>query len=328
MLILLALAWACTGWLDCVVEGEVEIHEWGVIEVDQACLELRGLPWGFIDDDGYLLPPPEPVIEAKAPVIWFHGDYVTGTFTVEILNSDFTELIPPTNSIEYETDPENPDIQLCRAVWEGLETHPALITSVDRQARLPSQRRLYGPDSFLRSVPLWRSVPCNGITYEQGSYTDLFLYYETELHDAEMFSGDYYGHMGEALLFFADFGDFACVRVDVPADITKVAEHLTESEILDEINSWAPYLFREEVSALWKTWEPLIRARCERDGETLLFFPLSDEKTWSVSRLDFTPDDSFIRVTYERLFIGLGEIPGMPPPLGFLSGIDGVEGGP
>jgi hypothetical protein len=75
------------------------------------------------------------------------------------------------------------------------------------------------------------------------------------------------------------------------------------------------------------TWKPLLKTRCLREGETLLFFPLTDVQTESISSIRFTPYSSMVDVSYERLFIGLGAIPGMPPPLGFLSAIDGGEGG-
>lgn len=305
MITLLLSAWACIAWLDPVVET-VTLHEWGVIEVDEACLELNGVHGGYVDSNGYLQEYPEASV--RAPVIWFHGYLCSGTLSVEIYNSSFTTLIPYPDSIAYSSVPELDGSNTYTAVWEGLETEAAEIVSIEAQRGLLADRRRYGLDSFQRAVPLWRSVPCNGVYYPAADHRDLFIYYESDLHSTDMFVGEYYNYQGEALYFYSEDGDMVCVVADIPFAVDYGGTKLTDEDIEMTINGWCPDLLSEEIHALWMTWKSLVRTRCVQEGETLLLFPLTHEQTESVSSIRFVPDEGFIDVQYHRLFLGLGAI--------------------
>jgi hypothetical protein len=302
MITLLVSIWASVAWIDPVVES-VYVHEWGVVEVDEECLDLRGLPDGIVYDFDY-----QPDVDVKAPVIWFHGFPCTGTLSVELYDGSFTNLVPRPELLVRPAGPGLPGTDVITAVWEDLTISSEPVDTMLEGCALPLVRGLSNPQNFLNAIPLWRSVPCNSVHYPAADYSDAFIYYESDLHNALMFAGDCYGHEGEALLFAFRDWEFICVAVDVPSDMDMDGERFSDGEIETFINSWCPGLLPEEVSALWNTWKPTITYRCMFEGETLLLFPLTSEQTESISSIRFEPHSSFIGAQYHRLFLGLGNL--------------------
>jgi hypothetical protein len=152
-------------------------------------------------------------------------------------------------------------------------------------------------------------VPGNYVNYPAADFEDVFLYYESVMNNAEMFMGDYYNHRGEALIFFPEDGELTCVKVTVPDEADARGETLSDLEIMTELCDWAHNgLKSAEITALWKTWRPLLRTRCELEGQTLMLFPLTVEQEEMVSTIRFVPMQNGLLVSYERLLLGLGAI--------------------
>jgi hypothetical protein len=304
-----------------VPDDMVFVHEWGVVELDDGRYDLKGARWGILDDSGHLIDySPDPV---EAPVIWFHGAGCTGTFSVEVTGGVFTELLPYPDSITVHAIPGIEASETQVAVWEGLEIDDNLLPEMPVVAATEEACRVSGElveqdveeidmskyyyDNFNWALPFWREVDCNSVHYPAADYMDCFLYYECTFMPYNMFDGDYYGYEGPALLFLWDENELACFKVNTPNEISTETA-LIEDEILAEICSWAGGgLKSSEISALWNTWEPAIRTRCDYYDQTVIVFPLSPEQVEMISRIRFVPDGDF-QVRYDRLFLGLGMI--------------------
>lgn len=280
----------------------VYIHEWGVIEMDELFLKASGCPDGYIDEFGYIQEYPMP--EVTAPVVYFYGADCSGTFTVRILEGSFTLLLPYPDSLAYEIDVG----VYYSAVWENLT-----ITSFEPLADATTEATIVttGPEyenCFDWAVPFWRMVPANQIRYPSTGYDDVFIYYESIMSNPSIFIGDYYNHVGEALIFFREDGEMVCVNATVPIESDAVGETLSDLEIMAVLYSWGDgAMLSEEIAALWKTWKPLLRTRCKLENRTLMLFPLTDRQESIVSTLSFVPDANIL-VHYERLLLGLGDI--------------------
>jgi hypothetical protein len=86
-------------------------------------------------------------------------------------------------------------------------------------------------------------------------------------------------------------------------------ESLSDLDIMTELCHWAHNgLKSTEIAALWNTWKPLLRTRCELEGQTLMLFPLSNEQEEMVSQIRFVPTENGLLVNYDRLLLGLGAI--------------------
>ncbi len=290
-----------------VVLGEftddmIYIHEWGVIEMDEVYLQARGCPEGYIDEYGYIQE--YPMAEVTAPVVYFYGADCSGTFSVRIRDGSFTLLLPYPDSLACETDPG----VLYTAVWENLT-----IRSVEPPADASTEASFVtrGPeleDCFAWAVPFWRMVPANRIHYPSAGYEDVFIYYESEMSDPSMFIGEYYNHVGEALIFFPEDGEMVCAVAAVPVESDAIGETLSDLEIMTVLYSWGNGgMLAEEIAALWQTWEPLLRTRCELENLTLMLFPLTDRQVSVVSYLSFVPVENIL-IQYDRLLLGLGTI--------------------
>jgi len=280
----------------------IYIHEWGVIEMDELYLRASGCPEGYIDEYGYVQE--YPMAEVTAPVVYFYGADCSGTFSVRIPDGSFTLLLPYPDSIAYETDPE----VLHTAVWENLTVKP-VESVIDASTEASNVTR--GPqldDCFAWAVPFWRMVPANTIHYPSAGYEDVFIYYESGMSNPEMFIGEYYNHVGEALIFFPEDGEMVCTLATVPLESDAIGETLSDLEILAVLHNWGEGgMLAEEILALWKTWEPLLRTRCELENLTLMLFPLNDRQENLVSALSFVPVENIL-IQYDRLLLGLGTI--------------------
>ncbi len=290
-----------------VVLGEftddmIYIHEWGVIEMDEVYLQARGCPEGYIDEYGYIQE--YPMAEVTAPVVYFYGADCSGTFSVRIRDGSFTLLLPYPDSLANEIDAE-----VCyTAVWENLT-----ITSFEPLADATTEASFVtrGPEFenyFDWAVPFWRMVPANRIRYPSTGYEDVFIYYESVMSNPSMFIGEYYNHVGEALIFFPEDGEMVCAVAAVPVESDAIGETLSDLEIMTVLYSWGNGgMLAEEIAALWQTWEPLLRTRCELENLTLMLFPLTDRQVSVVSYLSFVPVENIL-IQYDRLLLGLGTI--------------------
>jgi hypothetical protein len=287
-----------------VPDDVVFIHEWGVVELDEGYYEAKGTRWGTLDEHGYLID--YYPVGVEAPVVWFHGAECTGTFSVEVTGGDFTTLRPRPDSIAFHAVPGLEASETHIAVWEDLQVVDMGLPGIEREEEIPFEDIYF--EDFTWAMPLWREVPGNVLIHATGNFKDTFLYYECSMNGYGMFFGEYYGYTGPALFFWADEGELTCVRATVPSAMENRDVPLSEQEIQDEFCEWAMNgLKSSEIAALWNTWEPILRTRCELNSQTVMVFPLSREQTESISRIRFVPDEE-LEVRYDRLFLGLGAI--------------------
>ena len=283
-------------------DNMIHIHEWGVIEMDELYLHARGCPDGYIDDYGYVQD--YPMAEVTAPVVYFYGADCSGTFTVKIRDGSFTLLLPYPDSLAHESEGE----ECYTAVWENLN-----VTSSEPVTDATTEATFLNSDSefencFSWAVPFWRMVPANNIRYPSAGYEDVFIYYESVMRNPEMFIGEYYNHVGEALIFLPEDGEMVCVKTTVPVESDAIGAPLSDLEIMAVLYSWGGGdMLVEEIAALWQTWKPLLRTRCQHENLTLLLFPLNERQENMVSTLSFVPVENIL-IQYERLLLGLGTI--------------------
>ncbi len=284
------------------------VHEWGVVEIDNAYLEVQGAMDGYIDEDGFFwgyIP-----VEAEAPVVWFHGAECTGSFFVELYGGQFTTTLPRPDTIELFAMTELVGTPTCVAVWQNLNlSRAAPEIEEERMSTYP-----FISEDFTWALPLWREVPGLYVSSDDGSWFDRFLYYEcativlSNVFHAGATAELPYDHLGESLILSADEGELV-IHLACSRDEFEIIEmNLSMDDVMEHLCDWAGGgLKSSELNALWETWVPRFRTRCIHYGERLMLFPLSQEQVESISRIRFEPDED-IQVLYDRLFLGLGAI--------------------
>ena len=280
----------------------IYIHEWGVIEMDEQYLQVRGCPDGYITPDGYFQE--YPMAEVTAPVVYFYGADCSGTFSVRIRDGSFTLLLPYADSLVHDIGEED----CYTAVWEHLTITSSMPS---RDATTEASAVTRGPElenCFDWAVPFWQAVPANTIRYPSTGYEDVFIYYESVMNNPSMFIGDYYNHAGEVLIFSSEDGEMVCEYTTVPVEADAIRETLSDLEIMAVLYTWGGEgMYAEEIAALWQTWKPLLKTRCELENLTLMLFPLTDRQESMVSTISFVPVSNIL-IQFDRLLLGLGAI--------------------
>jgi hypothetical protein len=288
----------------------VRVHEWGVIQMDYGYQEAVGAEWCFPDENGVFQNGELMVVDA--PVVWFHGPEFTGTFTVEVMSGTLTARYPEPDVIEQSHSLLQPGVPSERAVWEDLVfTNPAPAdreSAVDKFSDMPCQL-----ENFSWAAPWWREVPALTVTRESDGWSDQFIYYECTTGDLpqsdEALTGSWANtYRGPALVFAWHDDELVAQPAEVGDMLDVKGGYLSVSRIEDTLCQWAgSNLKSEEIEALWLTWEPVLRGRCQMYGERVLLFPLSDKVVESISRLELNNDQGYF-VEYHRLFLGLTAI--------------------
>lgn len=289
----------------------VRVHEWGVIQMDYGFQEAVGAEWCYPDDHGVFHSGELMVVDA--PVVWFHGPGFTGTFTVEIMNGSLTTRYPEPDHIEQRHSPLRTALPLERVVWEDLTfTSPTPADGLRADDKISDMH--CEMENFGWAVPWWRQVPSLTITRESDDWSDQFIYYECTTGNRplsdEAFCRDRgaSSYKGPALVFTWDDGELVSKRAEVGDSIGIPGCYISFDQIKETLCMWAGNNFKsEEIEALWLTWEPVIRGRCEMYGEMVLLYPLSDDVVDSISRLILETDQGYF-VEYHRLFLGLTAI--------------------
>ncbi len=288
----------------------VYVHEWGVVCFEELGPEVVGVRWEpfpFPDEPPY-------GYSVEAPVVWFHGSSCTGTFTVSTPEGWLTELYPRPDGTE---GLPAPDIiteyflpQITFAEW-----------SIRLDGPEPSEEEpvpTYGALPFEWAMEYWRGVPSRWLYRESDGFVDRFIYYECGLPAG--FDGLFKreggsivfdeGWSGEGLILASgEMPGMLPVHLEGEFETPAIAGfYPADPDSLRKIVSgWAEGMLKtEEIDALWNTWEGTLFAP---PGKWLLF-PLPSEVTERISAISFTPDDCWIEVVYERLFLGLIRIEG------------------
>jgi len=290
--------------------GTVYVHEWGVVCFEEPDQEVVGVRWEPV------LFPDEPPYDygVEAPVVWFHGSSCTGTFTVSTPEGWLTELYPLPDGTEGVFPPDIIS-----------EDFPPLITSARWSIRLdgpePSEEEPVptgGSLPFEWAMEYWRGVPSKWLYRESDGFVDRFIYYECGL--PADFDGLFKreegsivfdeGWSGEGLVLISgEMPGMLSVHLEGEFAMPAISGfHPASSDSIRKVVSgWAGGMLKpEEIDALWNTWEGTLFAP---PGKWLLF-PLPSDVTERISTISFTPDDCWIDVVYERLFLGLIRIEG------------------
>ncbi len=288
----------------------VRVHEWGVVQMDYGYQEAVGAEWCFPDDHGIFQSGELMVVDA--PVVWFHGPEFTGTFTVEVMNGLLTSRYPEPDIIEQSHSLLQPGVPAERAIWEDLVFTELPLAdrelADDKFSDMPC-----GMENFSWAAPWWRQVPALTVTRESDGWSDQFIYYECTIEalsvtDETVRRNWTDTYRGPALVFAWRDDELVAKRAEVGNAVDIPGGYLSVDQIEETLCQWAASnLKSEELEALWLTWEPVIRGRCEMYGETVLLFPFSDEVVESISRLHLETDQGFF-VEYHRLFLGLTSI--------------------
>jgi hypothetical protein len=301
----------------------VRVHEWGVVQLDYGPREAVGAEWCYPDDHGIFQYGGMMMVDA--PVVWFHGPDFTGTFTVDIWTGNLTVRYPEPDRIEEQPALLGGLFPSERVVWEGLVGRNDRPLD-DRFSADRISSTGCDPESFRWAVPWWREVPSLTVSRESDRWSDRFIYYEctTEafsvvddlpVQDETMPCSAWQGtYSGPALVFAWDTEDggllVESIDVEMPdpdihsADLSEFVP-VDPDRMAQILCMWARSNFKsEEMTALWRTWEPVIRTRCGMFGERIMLFPLPGETVESISTLHLETDQGYF-VEYHRLFLGL-----------------------
>ncbi len=293
--------------------AHIEVHEWGVVLFDeQGTGNAGGVPFPALTmnpvDD--LIEP----IEVEAPVVWFHGPYFTGTFRVSTETGSLKAMYPYPDHIE--TAPPSPDDlweQIVSVEWTGLSVGSSFTETEEA-------RRISYAQPYQWAMNYWRTVPANWIYRQGDGIQERFIYYECSI------SGDFPcplirtddgfafepGYSGEGLIFIPG-GEYSRISLIELTGTLRLPEG-EETRIRDPdyakqvIFEWAGGMLRtEEIDAFWSTWESTLTDTCP-DGASWLLFPLPNETVEAISTIELIPNESWLEVRYERLFLGLVKI--------------------
>ncbi len=296
--------------VDTVVAPEsyqtVHVHEWGVVRFDDDGTEAMGTPWS--GDYGY----PYDDYCVHAPVVWFHGANCSGSFTVTTPEGWLTELYPiPDETVVIEPpcilSGELPE-RIIHAVWN--------ITIGSAEPVSGELREWHTGLPYEWAAGFWREVPAEYLYRQSDGFIDRFIYYECGLpgdwndlfHTEESTIVFESGYTGEGIILVTgSLPGYLPVRVEGEVSIPAITGFYPAEpdSIMSILSGWAGGMLKPaEIEALWNTWEGTLFAG---PGSWLLF-PLPPETVDRISRIEFTPDNCWIDVRYERLFLGLVRI--------------------
>jgi hypothetical protein len=283
----------------------VHIHEWGVVLFSEDGADVTGV-YDSPDDfyiDGY----DYGHYCVEAPVVWFHGTPCSGTFTVRTPEGWLTELYPVPDDIGS-VAPELP-VRPAEASW--YFTVGGAEPSSERMREWDSSGLSWG-----WAAGYWRNVPAEYLYRESDGFCDRFIYYECglPLQWNEIFTGvdegivfrD--GFTGEGIVFVSgSMPGYAMVSIEDELIVPPMEEFVPAGpdSMKAILGRWAEWKLKpEEIDALWYTWES---AMYTLPG-TWLLFPIPAEDVNRISTIEFIPDDCFVGVRYQRLFLGLVRI--------------------
>jgi len=282
----------------------VYVHEWGVVQIDEAIPMAEGAESGIIDANGMLQPEFSLIVDA--PVLWFHGPEFTGTLTVEVQNGYFSLLSPKPVMVSTsdESIPALIEEEISVAVWEGLKFTHENTFSVDRR----STDDLITGDGFLWAMPFWREVPSLTVGYETVSYTDRFIYYECSASNLLVEHDPLLNCESDAIVFYDEGGKLTADLVTVNGNRNTIETAMSTDRILSILAGWGDEEFLdEEIEALLQTWEPSLLRRCLLYGQRVIMFPLTEEQVESISTIDLQTDQGY-NVEYSRLFLAMASV--------------------
>lgn len=291
----------------------IEVHEWGVVFFDeQGTGNAGGVPFPALimnpADD--LIEP----IEVEAPVVWFHGPHFTGTFRVSTDTGSLKAMYPYPDHVDLA--PPSPDDlweQIVSVEWTGLSVESSFTETEEA-------RRIYYAQPYQWAMDYWRKVPANWIYRQGDGVQERFIYYECSI------SGDFPcplirtddgfafepGYSGEGLVFIpgVEYSSVCLIEIAGTLRLPEVKDiQICDPDYVKQvIFGWADgMLISEEIDAFWSTWESTLTDTCS-EGVNWLLFPLPNETVEAISTIELIPNESWLEVRYERLFLGLVKI--------------------
>ncbi len=280
--------------------GGIEVHEWGVVRFQGDSISVSGFP----SDSSGLRPVPfeygmvPPAVDA--PVIFFHGDGFRGDFIVEMPGGTATSIYPRAGMVQRGDS----------IIWKDI----SVLQSYDLDS--PYDRR--GITGFIweDAVYGWRGVNAN--TVRTGGIDEGFLYYECRPAVSPELDYPRRLAMGSGLpedvdhvlLFLRPYDDeymemysVAPCGIFVPPEVDEIGIYSRE-EVMRELASWAgDKLTREELLAMWDTWEEYVTG-AQWQGDALILFPLPKNAIEKISTLSVSTDED-CPVTISRFFLGM-----------------------
>ncbi|MBN1434760.1 hypothetical protein JW921_08375 [Candidatus Fermentibacterales bacterium] len=299
-------------------DNAIKVHEWGVVEFQEAGLTAIGAHWGELGPDGILYDYfPD---EVEAPVVWFYGPDFTGSLSIEVSGGRITEAYPAPDVEDLVEMPPPFGSSLPpvshRMEWTGLSFGSG--TAAVEQEEL-TRRAGFGETCWGWAAGYWRDVPALSVQRQSDGWTDGFIYYECTasqaLSDLDWTLDSLRPAYGQALLFGPGEGDsLRAALVGVGGSLELIRGDLQDGPIRSVICGWGGNLLdSREVSAIWNTWKPRIRARIAEDGQPILLFALPPDLAALISTIELTVDQGY-EVSVQRLFLGLMPVAGMAWP--------------
>ena len=275
----------------------VEVHEWGVITLDDCYAILAARPAGRIDPAS--LCPPADAPAARAPVVYFYGPPFKGSFTVEAVSGQIisTWPEPSTGTATWRFSADWPERDSAPTDLPTGRVHPSIIEGWDATG--------------------WR-VPQSMTLVTEERYVDKFIYYECTVDpsvlpvrprpvgvDVE----DGYEDM-PALLIIPSYAGTTIMPLragvlENPADLLRNC--LVEPvDMLSVLYEWSrDKVDLDEVDALWGTWKGWFNIDglpAPESGRVLMVYPVPAEVLDGICTLDLTTEEGYT-VEYHRFIL-------------------------
>ena len=283
----------------------IYVHEWGAITFAEEVI-IGAVP----PSDPYENSPThnewdEPV--ARAPVVYFYGDFFQGTFTVTVPSGTFIETWPVPEKLTAIAP-----LQLTsssRAVWTISGTSWGEPGTIDTPAEMNGL-------SFTPEIlDIWRWPPSFLLEFNNG-FREKFIYYECALTPQS--NDDFYPALltdegtvldpeyhGELIRFIKLDGKVVINPISGRYGTGRELQQATEyGDILETLCSWAGGTMKsDEINAMWSTWEDWIYSG-SWSGNTLIIFPLPNETVERMSSITLETSEDH-EIEYSRFYIGI-----------------------
>ncbi len=244
---------------------------------------------------------------SRAPVVYFYGASIQGTFTVTVPSGRFIETWPVPGELISIAPLQMYNSSRAKWTISGTSWGEPGINDIS-----PGSDQLSFSPEILN---IWRRPPSLPLEFADGA-REKFIYYECALTPQS--SNDFYpailtdegtvldpGYHGELMRFIKLDGEVILNPIAGRYITRRELQQATEyGDIHETLCSWAGGTMKsDEISAMWSTWEDWIYSG-SWSGNTLVVFPLSDETVERMSSITLETSGEH-EIEYSRFYVGI-----------------------
>ncbi len=285
-------------------DQNIRIHEWAVLDLDCIDIFASGIN-PFVD----VQIKHEDLCIPVTSMVWFHGPDFNGSMNLSLTDATLIMSSPEPDTVT----PIDPARALDFYFTTEIAFYSELFFSSTQPVGTPSEP-LNGNNGFSWTESYWRDVPSLWISQEDTNWMNSFFTYDINIsalrwclwiesldEDSLLVVYD-----GSGLLLGIQDDELSARPVTIWKGFEPSGESCSREETMEILNSWTGnQLLQEEIEALWLTWEPLIRSRCELQERDILLFPMNASGSAQyLSRINLRPSQDYDFRIY-KLFLGM-----------------------